>query len=118
VGTAGITINENVASGQKKVYMNLKQVFEKIDSAVQALVCNDAPLRERLDSAIIPLVFLPEKELPPDCRKEFIRVKEKIRVYHNSGGREDLQPDLALAIYQLLKNFIAITSGEGGFMPM
>ena len=100
--------------------MSLKPVFEKLDAAVLALVCVDAPLRERLESAIAALAPLSEKELPPDCRKEFRQVQEAIRAYRQSGDRAELQPALAQAVYGLLKSFIGFTSGfsGSGLMPM
>lgn len=100
--------------------MALKPVFEKLDAAVLALVYVDAPLSERLESAIAALTSLTEKELPPDCRKEFRQVQEAIRAYGLGGNRADLQPALAQAIYGLLKSFIGYTSGfsGSGLMPM
>lgn len=99
--------------------MLLKQTFEKLDTAVQALICNDTLLHDRLDLAIGSLALLTQKDFPPDSRKEFNQLMGKIHIYRDSGDRVDLQSSLARAIFELLKNFLNITSGGGfGFMPM
>lgn len=98
--------------------MSIKQTFEKLDSAVQALVGTDALLHERLDIAIARLAPLTEREFPPDCRKEFRQLNEKIRIYRADGDREDLRSDLAGAIFALLKSFIGFTAVfSGGGLP-
>jgi len=97
--------------------MNLNQTFEKLDTAVQVLVCNDTSLHDRLDLAIVELTALAERDFPPDCRKEFRQVMEMIQIYRKSGDREDLQSDLARAIFELLKSFVGFTSVFSGGLP-
>ncbi len=100
--------------------MSLKTVYEQLDSAVLALVSSDDSIQARLDQAIAALSPLSEKELPPDCRKEFRQVQQDIRTYRAEGSRSEIQTALAKAIYGLLKSFIEKTSGFNGpgVMPM
>jgi hypothetical protein len=90
--------------------MSLMDVFEKLDKAVCILVCTDKSLQDRLDAAVVEIVSLQERELPPDLRKEFNQLIEQIHAYRNSAEHSGLQQsDLALAILQIFKHFIGHT---------
>jgi hypothetical protein len=89
--------------------MSIKQVFEKLDKAVFNLACTDKSFYDRLDLAIFEFTLLKERDLPPDLRKDFNQVIEKIQIYQNSKGQSDLQSDLASAILQIFKKFIGFT---------
>jgi hypothetical protein len=97
--------------------MLLKETFDKLDSALQALICLDKPLHDRLDIAINTISVLTAKDLP-DCRKEFNLLVEKIQFYRYSGDRLDLQANLARSIFELLKTFLLVTSSGFGFVTL
>ncbi len=94
--------------------MSLRDVFEKLDKAMYILACTDSSLQDRLDAAIVEIVSLQERELPPDLRKEFNQLIEQIHAYRNSAEHSGLQQsDLALAIFQIFKHFTSRTLISG-----
>lgn len=89
--------------------MQIQQVFKIMDQAVIALVSSDAPLRQRLEAALEQVFLLTEKDFPPDCRKDFGLLKDLAETYRVRSEPADLQPQLALAIYNTLKSLARFT---------
>ncbi len=90
--------------------MPLNHAFEKLDAAMRALICLDIPLQDRLGAAIFEVsLIIPDKDLPPDLRKDFSELMGKIHAYRSQPGRPDLQPDMAWGIFDLYKKLLGFT---------
>ena len=97
--------------------MPLKYAFEKFNAAIRALICLDIPLSDRLDAAIVEVSLLtPNKDLPPDFRKEFNQIMDKIHAYRSQNHRADMQAEIAWEIFDIYKKLVAFTgSSQGSF---
>ena len=97
--------------------MPLKYAFEKFDAAIRALICLDIPLSDRLDAAIVEVSLLTaNKDLPPDFRKEFNQIMDKVHTYRGENHRADMQADIAWAIFEIYKKLAAFTGmNQGSF---
>ena len=82
------------------------QTFQPLNGAVQALIIGNDPLHDRLKAAIILVSLVPENDFPLTLRKELHRLMEKIEAYHQGSNRQELDANLALAIFALFKKFM------------
>ncbi len=90
--------------------MPLNYAFEKLNAASRALICLDIPLHDRLDAAIFEVLLITaDKDLPPDLRKDFVQLTEKIHAYRCQPGRPDLPPEVAWSIFDVYKKLLGFT---------
>ncbi len=90
--------------------MPLKYAFEKLDAAARALICLDIPLHDRLDAAIFEVSLITaDKDLPPDLRKDFSILMEKIHAYRCQPGHPDLPPEVSWSIFDVYKKLLGFT---------
>ncbi len=90
--------------------MPLNYAFEKLNAAARALICLDIPLKDRLDASIVEVSLITaDKDLPPDFRKEFGQIIDKIHDYRGSHYRADMQSDIAWSIFDIYKKLLAFT---------
>ncbi len=90
--------------------MPLNYAFEKLNAASRALICLDIPLHDRLGAAIFEVSLITaDKDLPPDLRKDFAELMEKIHAYRCQPSRPDMQPDIAWMIFDVYKKLLAFS---------
>ncbi len=90
--------------------MPLNYAFEKYNAASRALICLDIPLRDRLGAAIFEVSLITaDKDLPPDLRKGFAEMMEKIHAYRCQPDRPDLLPEVAWSIFDEYKKLLGFT---------
>lgn len=85
--------------------MPANRTFEILDDMIHDLICTDAPLRNRLDTAIRAVGGLAAKDFPPDSRADFEALLLLIERYQS---RSVQPPDLAEAMYELFKVYLAV----------
>jgi hypothetical protein len=85
----------------------------RLEAAVCDLICLNASLYNRLESAIAELSSLSaEKDFPPDIRPDFEALLQHIHNYRAYGGPGDIQSDIAKEIFELYKKLITFTGAE------
>ncbi len=90
--------------------MGLDHAFEKFNAAMRALICLDVPLSDRLHAAVAEILQVkPEKDLPPDFRKQFNLLIDKIHVYRSQNNPAAMQPEIAWDIFDFFKKLISFT---------
>lgn len=90
--------------------MPLDHAFEKLNAAMRALICLDVPLSDRLHAASAEISLVkPEKDLPPDFRKQFDLLVDKIHAYRSENMPAAMQPEIAWDIFDLFKKLVSFT---------
>ncbi len=78
----------------------------KLGTAVQLMMCTDASLQARLDSAILEVASITENEIPPDFRGEFGKLLNRIDDYREGKRRSELLTDIPVAILRLFSRIL------------
>jgi hypothetical protein len=78
----------------------------KLETAIQLMMCTDASLQARLDSAILKVASITEKEIPPDFRGEFGKLLNRIDDYREGKRRSELLTDIPVAILRLFSRIL------------
>lgn len=89
--------------------MFLREVTKKLGTAVQLMMCTDASLQDRLDSAILEVASITENEIPPDFRGEFGKLLNRIDDYREGKRRSELLTDIPVALLRLFTHIVVNT---------
>jgi hypothetical protein len=106
-------VNQQMKRKPDNANMPSENASRRLEAALCDLICINASLYNRLDSAIAELSSLSvEKDFPSEIRLDFESLLQHIHNYRAVGGPGDIQSDIAREIFELYKKLITFTGTE------